>query len=132
MNQSTQPAAIEPPYGIILDELRAGNVVPFLGAAASRVCASGAVPTLPSGAELASMLALDANFPSADPHDRGDLAKVSSYYVDGSSRGALRRRLRRVFADAGYQCNDLHRFLAEVANNLVIVTTNYDTLLEQA
>ena len=129
----TEPRGIEPPYGIILDELRSGNAIPFLGSAASRVgCRAGDPAFLPSGAQLADMLAQDANFPSSDEHDRSDLAKVSSYYVDGSNRGALRRRLRRVFVEGQYQCNDLHRFLAAIANNLLVVTTNYDTLLEQA
>jgi hypothetical protein len=123
----------QPPYGIILDELKSGNAIPFLGAAASRVgCGDGGPTFLPSGTELADMLAEDANFPSDDAHDRRDLAKVASYYVDGSNRGALRRKLRKVFAAAGYQCNDLHHFLAAVADRLMIVTTNYDVLLEQA
>jgi SIR2-like domain len=125
--------ALEPPYGIILDELRSGNAVPFLGAAASRVGYKDGDPTfLPSGSQLADLLAEDAKFPSTNEHDRSDLAKVSSYYVDGSNRGALRRKLRRVFVDGSYRCNDLHRFLAAVADGLLIVTTNYDTLLEQA
>ena len=125
--------AIEPPYGIILDELRSGHAIPFLGAAASRVgYTEGSPAFLPSGAQLANLLAEDAKFPSTDRYDRTDLAKVSSYYVDGSNRGALRRRLRRVFVDRTYQSNDLHRFLAAVADNLLIVTTNYDILLEQA
>jgi hypothetical protein len=128
-----QSVEIEPPYGIILDELRFGKAIPFLGAAASRVTsAAGGAPCPPSAADLAKMLAEDARFPSDDPHDRTDLAKVSSYYVDGSNRGALRRRLRRVFVDQNLRCNDLHRFLAKVADGMMIVTTNYDTLLEES
>jgi len=128
-----QPVLIEPPYGIILDEVRSGNVISFLGSAASRLTSGDAAPEIvPSGAQLADMLADASNFPSADEHDRSDLAKVSSYYADGSSRGALRRKLRSVFVGGTYRCNDLHRFLARIANNHLIVTTNYDTLLEQA
>lgn len=128
-----QAPDLEPPYGTILDELRAGYVIPFLGAAASRVGFRPGDPSfLPSGGDLSEMLAGDSNFPSADDRDRSDLAKVSSYYVDGSNRGALRRKLRKVFAAQQYHCNDLHRFLARAANNTVVVTTNYDTLLEQA
>src|ERR1017187_8014564 len=133
MGSAAQPVIIEPPYGIILDELRAGNAIPFLGSAASRVGGGDGAPAiLPSGTQLSDMLADAANLPSTDEHDRTDLAKVSSYYVDASNRGALRRRLRSIFTHAGYSCNELHRFLARVSNNLVIVTTNYDTLLEQA
>jgi hypothetical protein len=134
MGSAAQPVTIEPPYGIILDELRAGKAIPFLGSAASRVGGGdGASAILPSGAQLSDMLADDANFPSTDERDRSDLAKVSSYYVDASNRGALRRKLRNIFTGGAYQSNDLHRFLASVANNnLLVVTTNYDTLLEQA
>src|ERR1700761_8380453 len=89
---------IQPPYGIILDELRSGKAIPFLGAAASRVgYIAGDKTYLPSGCDLSELLATDAQFPSAEERDRSDLAKVSSYYVEGSNRDALRRRLRRVF-----------------------------------
>lgn len=125
------PGEVEPPYGIILDELRYGNAIPFLGAAASRI-SNGGSGAPPSAVELATLLAEDSSFPSDDPRERGDLSKVSSYYVDASNRPALRRRLRRVFVDENLHCNDLHRFLAKVADGLMVVTTNYDTLLEDA
>jgi hypothetical protein len=122
-----------PPYGIILSELRAGNAIPFLGAGASRVgYIDGASGFLPSGGALAQMLAQDARFPSNDQRERQDLSKVASYFVDGSNRDALRRKLRTVFGTGVYSCNGLHEMLAAVADKLVIVTTNYDTLLEQA
>jgi len=124
---------VKPPYGTILQELEAGMVVPFLGAAASRVgCVGNAPGTLPSGRSLSEALALDARFPAQDAADNWDLAKVSSYYVDGSSRSALRRKLRDVFASGSYKPNSLHRLLASVSRTLLIVTTNYDTLLEEA
>jgi len=122
-----------PPYSIILKALREGNAIPFLGAAASRVGSSNGDPTyLPSACDLAESLAKQSNFPSVDPRDRTDLAKVSSYYVDVSRREFLRAELRSVFGNEQYRCNDLHRLLASVAERLMIVTTNYDTLLEQA
>ena len=124
---------IEPPYGAILDELRLGKAIPFLGAGASRVGFKEGGPSfLPSGSELASMLADYANFPSSDKAERSDLSKVSSYLVDGTNRGALRRKLHTVFTDSRVHSTPLHRLLAAVANKLMIVTTNYDTLLEQA
>lgn len=138
-------ARVDPPYGTILGELLVGKAIPFLGAGASRVgYVDGAAGFLPSGGALAEMLAQDARFPSRDLRDRQDLAKVASYYVDGSNRDALRRRLRGVFREDGSTCNALHRLLARIApsaeqleadtsrNYLVIVTTNYDTLLERA
>jgi SIR2-like domain len=129
----SRPGGVLPPFGTILDEIRAGMVIPFLGAGASRVGMTPGDPTyLPSGRDLAELLASDSQFPSADLRDRSDLAKVSSYYVDGSNRGALRRKLRRVFVNQAYQYNELHRLIAELATRLFVVTTNYDTLLEQA
>ncbi len=128
----------EPPYGIICNRLKAGKVIPFLGAGASFVGRpsdatwDGAQPTfLPSGLELAHFLADEAEFPSTDPRDRDDLAKVSSYYADISGRRTLRERLREVL-NHEYQSGLLHEVLASVPTHQVIVVTNYDTLLEQA
>ena len=126
-----------PPYGIILDSLRDGTIIPFLGAAASTFgCTNGGSCQLPSGSQLARSLASKAGFPSTNDADLEDLTKVSSYYVDVSNRPRLRKQLRSVFAPEDeskkYRCNDLHRFLARIANNMMILTTNYDTMLEQA
>ena len=129
------PPITTPPYGIIIKALRSGIAIPFLGAGASMVgYTKGDLTYLPSGSDLARNLARDAEFPSANDYDLTDLSKVSSYYVDVSSRDLLRRELRSVFADEKkkYCCNNLHRFLAQVADKTMIVTTNYDTLLEQA
>jgi hypothetical protein len=124
-----------PPYGIILKALRSGNAIPFLGAGASMVNpGNGGGVWLPSASDLARSLARDAEFPSTNETDVTDLSKVSSYYVDVSSRHLLRQELHNVFAGKinDYRCNDLHRFLAAIADRTMIVTTNYDTLLEQA
>jgi hypothetical protein len=135
---SVLPAAVParmPPYGIILKALRSGDAIPFLGAGASMVGRKlGDTTFLPSGSDLARSLARDAEFPSTNEADLADLSKVSSYYVDVSSRLLLRRELRSVFAatQKKYGCNDLHRLLAKIADKMMVVTTNYDTLLEQA
>lgn len=137
-----------PPYGIIKSELLLGKAIPFLGAGASRLApapssAAGISPVaphvlLPSGSQLAQDLAGEAGFPSDANGERSDLAKVSSYYVDGSNRDARRLKLRRVFTNANYQANQLHTLLAEIANGeqleggSMFVTTNYDNLLETA
>lgn len=125
---------VRPPYEIILRELRRGMVVPFLGAAASRVGfkEENSSQFLPSGGELTGILARAAEFPTRSSSNGESLAKVASYYVNQSSRGALRGHLRDVFCKEGYQSNGLHALLARLANGTVIVTTNYDTLLEQA
>jgi hypothetical protein len=131
---NSQPGNAEqpqPPYGIILNALKSGNVVPFLGAGASLLSAADGGMGLPSGAALSEYLAIQARFPSTDTHDRTDLAKVTSYYVDVSGRKLLRQALRSKFAQ-NYQCNRLHRLLARISDKTTIVTTNYDNLLEQA
>jgi hypothetical protein len=90
----------EPPYGIICNRLKAGKVIPFLGAGASLV---GRGPNdvwdardpafLPSGCDLAEFLADEAEFPSDDAQERGDLAKVTSYYLDRGGSTHLARQL---------------------------------------
>jgi hypothetical protein len=128
----------EPPYGVIWNRLKTSKVVPFLGAGASFVGrASGASwnpsqPSfLPSGRELSHFLATETSFPSTEARDRDDLAKVSSYYADVNGRRTLRERLHDVFLPE-FSRGALHDFLAAVPAPLVIVTTNYDTLVEQA
>ena len=129
---------IEPPFGDIWDGLRDGRVIPFLGAGASMVHrppSAGWVPSegtfLPSGGELARYLAERSNFPSKETRDLDDLAKVSSYTADVSGRPLLRQRLRAALS-GNYQCGALHRFLAAIPAHMLIVVTNYDTLLEDA
>jgi hypothetical protein len=86
---------------------------------------------LPSGAELARYLAERSNFPSKDGRDLDDLAKVSSYTADVSGRPLLRQRLRAAL-NHKYEFGTLHQMLAEIPTHLLIVVTNYDTLLEDA
>jgi hypothetical protein len=130
----------EPPYGEILDLIKQGQVVPFLGAGVN----FGARPIgakwdektgafLPSGSELALFLANKTNFPSTDQHDLTDLAKVSSYFVETNARRRLRERLHEIF-DHDYATCDIHALLADISikTPLLIVTTNYDDLTERA
>ena len=129
----------EPPYGVIWECMKAVQVVPFLGSGASLTCRppnacweGEKTPFLPKSSELSGFLATQASFPSEDPKDKNDLAKVCSYYTDVSGRGQLRKTLRRLLLNKEFQPGELHKFLASVPLNQVIVTTNYDTLLEQA
>ena len=128
----------EPPYGIIWKALMKGRVIPFLGAGASFVGRSAnakwdsASPSfLPSAAELANYLAKDACFPSADPHELGDLAKVATYYEDLSGRPSLRESLHQVLR-RDFAPGAIHALLAEIPVPLLIVSTNYDSLIEEA
>lgn len=129
----------EPPYGIIADELTGGNVIPFLGADASlsgRPLDAHWEPRtaafLPSFAELAEQLAEDASFPTSDANENRDLSRVSSYYADqAGDRASLRSYLRKTF-NRDYAPGAVHHFLAQLDVPLLIVTTNYDDLIERA
>ncbi len=128
----------DPPYGEIADLLKAGQVVPFLGAGVNL----GARPPgeiwnervgsyLPTGSELSRFLAGKSNFPSAEQHDLTDLSKVASYFVETAARRRLRERLHEVFDHDFLPC-EIHTYLAQIPSPLLIVTTNYDDLAERA
>jgi hypothetical protein len=106
--------------------LTEGRVVPFLGAGASL---TGTVAP-PSATGLGKELATGSDFPISD-NDPIDLARIASYYEARMGRpllnGALRDRLKGPF-----EPGRIHRYLATVGARLLVITTNYDTLLEQA
>jgi WD40 repeat protein len=95
---------VEPPYGIIWNLLKAGKVVPFLGAGASLIGRLSNARWNPnestfllSDRELAHFLAKEAMYPSTDPLDRDDLAKV--WDADsGEELFTLRGHVARVFS----------------------------------
>jgi len=128
----------EPPYGVIWNRVKSGKVIPFLGAGASFVGRQSDAPWdpqdpkfLPSGRELSRFLAHESNFPSQDPYDLDDLAKVASYYAIISGRRILHERLHEVM-NYEFSFGPLHTYLASVPAPLLIVSTNYDTLIERA
>ena len=128
-----------PPYEDIRGMIRYGMVIPFLGAGASLsvrrsdASANGDPVYLPSGRDLAHLLARRAQppFPSNDPADRDDLAKVASWYVTNNGRQTMRVILRDLLAGA-HERSPLHDLLAASPKPLLIFTANYDTLLEEA
>lgn len=134
-----QRAKAPPPYGFICKALSQGRVIPFIGAGAS---SSGRPPNaiwdkaahtfLPSGIELSRLLADESAFPS---DNRDDLAEVSSYYESFYTRCSLREKLRE-FLCTNFLPNNritpLYRFLAWIPTPILIITTNYDTEIEQA
>jgi class 3 adenylate cyclase len=128
-------------YWLVAGLIADGLVVPFLGAGASlcdRPAEAGWEPGryLPSGRELATLLAERSRYP--DPGD-GDLLRISQYVDAILGEGRLYGYLRSVF-NVDYPPNRLHRFLASLAPELrdrglpqqLIITTNYDDLLERA
>jgi len=134
-------------YRCVAQAILSGDVVPVLGAGANLCDRDPGEPwqpgrTLPSGSELADLLARQFGT-SVTPAN--DLLRVSQAAALERGYGPVFRQLRKVFArenDNGYAPTLLQRFLAELpalrtARDLppcpqLIVTTNYDDLLEQA
>lgn len=130
------PPEVLPPFDEIADLLHDGDVIPFLGAGVNtrpdpRQNWSPGAPFLPRGAELSRYLAKRYQIPAREDPERADLAKVSSYGAEVMGRDRLRARLRDVFAREYLPC-PIHDYLAEIDQPLLIVTTNYDDLAEQA
>ena len=127
----------QPPFGVIADLLKKGRVIPFLGAGVNLGARpknfewAPSCPYAPSGSELALFLARESNFPLNNERDRKDLAKVASYYVESVDRGVLREKLRELFVKQYAACS-IHTYLASLQTPLLVVTTNYDTVLERA
>jgi NAD-dependent SIR2 family protein deacetylase len=122
-----KPDDVVPTPGIF-DAWKSGRVVPFLGAGAS---IAGGLPTV---ATLIEVLARKAQFPLSGFWDL-DLAKVSSFYEMRIGRPALYDELRGMLAASQRAVpGPLHRFIASDTGRSakLIMTTNYDTLIEQA
>jgi SIR2-like domain len=120
------------PYRIIAACFRDHSVVPFLGAGASVAGASAARP-LPTGAQFARFLAEQATYPgdSSDP-----LTKVAQYMEEvAADRAYLLSTVFSLFCgqvDASYR-SCVMDFFGGIRPSYVpelIVTTNYDVLLE--
>jgi hypothetical protein len=121
-----------PPYQVIAAQLRTGSLIPFLGAAASAAGATAA-GRLPTGDELANVLAGLATYPG---NEKDPLTKVAQYLEEiPADRGFLLRQIAEIFnskVSVGYQ-TAFTRFLARLPRELlpkVIITTNYDSLVE--
>lgn len=133
--------ADEDHYWLVASRLLAGKVVPFLGAGANLCGRPDGEPWqrgryLPSGAELAEVLAKRSRYPVTGDDD---LLRVSQYVDAVLGERALYEYLRTTF-DADYPPTALHELLAELppalrrlgSSPLLILTTNYDDALERA
>ena len=133
----------QPPYRLIARSITGGSVVPFLGAGASQIGRTAdqdfdesRAAFYPSTAELTELIARECEFPPAELSD-SDLARVSSYSVWKGGRGGLKGTLRRALGPIEGQarrCDPgaLHHFIANERDISLIITTNYDTLIEDA
>jgi hypothetical protein len=128
-------------YSLVAELIADGEVIPFLGAGANRCdrpddaeWESGRF--MPDGRELAQSLVTRSRYP--DPAE-SDLSRVSQYVDATLGEGQLYRYLHAVF-DADYPPSSLHRLLARLPKllrerekpQLVVLTTNYDDLVERA
>jgi len=125
------------PYRLVCDLLRSGAVLPFIGAGASmssRLQDSGGSQAFPlSNRELKEELARACEFPASE-FEASDIAEVASYFVQQSGRFTLDAFLDTKLGSMNTTPSSSHRFLAQTAKfkPLIILTTNYDTLMEQA
>ena len=128
-------------YASIVEKLAGGRMIPFLGAGAN-LCDRGdeewvpGGPFLPSGGELARHLVTRGRYP--EPEEQ-DLPRVSQFLDVARGEDELYLYLHEVFGE-NYEPTSLHRLLGQFARflgekclpQLVVVTTNYDDLVEQA
>jgi hypothetical protein len=121
------------PYPAISMMIQQGNVALFLGAAASLVGADGE-KHLPDAHELAASLSLLVSYPgdAKDP-----LTKIAQYLVESAGdRDFLLSYIKQKFHHDVNQTyrSSLTDFLMTIPENYVpklIVSTNYDTLIER-
>jgi hypothetical protein len=111
---------------LIVDRIHEGRCVPFLGAAANISSQARGYDGLPLGSDVARQLAQELNY-----GDAGNLARVALHYQVRTDRPYLIRFLKTVLPDQTRQPSPLLSTLARLPFRL-IVTTNYDRLLEEA
>ena len=137
----TEPPAALPqigiPYPIIARALASGRIIPFLGAGASIVGRPAHTPWTetsafpPTGSELAAHLALDAGVGEAYGAD--DLAKVAQFYeISAGDRDTLADKITTLLGRPGFAQGAIHKLLAAAPQPLLVITTNYDELIESA
>jgi NAD-dependent SIR2 family protein deacetylase len=111
-------------YDWIAKALKDGTVVPFLGAGVSAGCG------LPSGRKLAKILVQEGKFPDQEGQD--NLAFVASYLSQISRDANVLKTLLREHFSIEAKPGALHECLASIKALELIVTTNYDDLIERA
>ncbi len=138
------PGTFDVHYDNVITAIADGQIIPFFGAGVNlcgrpdSVTWSRGCPHLPSGSELAEHLAKKYHYSWSD---KQDLARVSQYAAIIMGPGSLNEELHKLF-DADYKPTRLHKFFAALPatlrekgyrpGQLLIITTNYDDLLEIA
>ncbi len=111
----------------IVQMFEKGNVIPFLGPGIS---CNGAKTKPPVFEELAQHLAQKAGFSqNSDP-----LTLISQKIRIFDGRWIMYEKLREIYRPEPYPYTPAltHRFLAQIQSPLLIISTAYDTLLEEA
>ena len=141
-------AEIEEHCRQLIDELKRGRVIPFLGAGVN-LCGFPRIEEdlelwrkkgwLPNGSELSRFLA--TRFHYNDPRTDWDLMRVSQFAAIMEGDGPLYEELQLLFG-RDYPATPLHQILAGIPERLrgkgftaglpLIITTNYDEVLEAA
>jgi hypothetical protein len=132
-----------PPYGVIRNLLKEGSIVVFFGAGASLIqrqpppeTQPGTAPDhpwttwLPTGNQLRAYLAGQTELDLT--HDSlVELATVAQYYTWAVGRPDLYRSLHNIFA-VDYTFGKVHKLFADLKAPLLVLTTNYDDMIEKA
>jgi hypothetical protein len=106
--------------------IRDRECVVFLGAGAS--VAAGGQAGLPTGGQLAEVLAVGCGYPG---RDRTDFLRVCQYYEFRQGGYRLRRAIVSALSVPGVKPGPLHTGIAKMPIKIVL-TTNYDRLMETA
>ena len=139
------PDPLEAHYRAVLKAIIDGRVVPLLGAGVNlcgRPRGMAWQPRqgvyLPSSGELSAYLAENFDYPASDTND---LVRVSQYIAVITGSGPLYEKLHSLL-DADFPPTPLHQFFAALpaalrakgypARYQLLVTTNYDDLMERA
>ncbi|MET0591469.1 MAG: SIR2 family protein [Polyangiaceae bacterium] len=141
---SSVTAELDAHFSAVAKAFADGRVVPFFGAGVNCCGRPDGVPwdaaakqSLPTGRELANYLAKQHSYPEPSQ----DLLRVSQFIAVTLGSGPLYNQLHDLF-DNDYPPTPLHQFFALMpkqlrtsarrARGLLIVTTNYDDLMERA
>ena len=108
--------------GNLVEQLCKGNCVLFVGAGISM--GEGG---LPGGCQLAKELADRCDYPGND----FSLARVAQYYADTIDKANLLRYVCQRLREARREPTETHQLIAALPFK-IIVSTNYDCLIERA
>jgi hypothetical protein len=123
-----------PPYPYIYEGLCERRIIPFFGSGVSlggrddkAKWRKGENSYPPQSNELADHLANLIKFPDGEPRH---LPTVAQYFEIVVGRPPLNHELHNIF-NHNFALTVLHNFLVQITKPLLIVTTNYDDMIER-